>query len=330
MKITGLKMLAIIIFVMMILSSNVIFAQNERGKGNEKDNPENKKADSKNPDVKKDKPIKKDLNPDPSTGKDAKIDSNNNTNNSSSEIVGKNENDLSRKVDGLEKKVSGFEADAAKSKWEFFSLSTILYALVGFLILGAAIFIFYFIFDSIKRHRLITEQNFKAVKSKQTQMTTEVEALKQTVNTLSGQVTQQQQSISSLKRKLGEVDNYVPPMPQNYASSLPKAEFPTSAEEYIAKSRSQATIATLDSFTGLLIEDSTKSSEFLLVKSGNIMYAIPSITRFSTKSDYLNFYQRFYRCDRPAGGEVWIKSPTKVQKTQSGWQVSEQGELEIR
>jgi peptidoglycan hydrolase CwlO-like protein len=208
--------------------------------------------------------------------------------------------------------------------------TTIIMSLVGLVILGGLGFLLYFIFDSIKRRKTDVDQRINAVRSKQSQNSGEIESLKQTVNTLTGQVSQQQQSISSLKRKLGEVDNFAPPVQQSYTPSQPKPEFPVMAEEYLAKNRSQSAVATVDSFTGNLIEDSSGSGEFCLIRSGNSTLAVPSVARFSTRSEYLNFYQNYYDFDRPAGGDIWIKSPAKVQKTESGWQLVEKGELEVR
>ncbi len=220
------------------------------------------------------------------------------------------------------------EAEKDSSSWDW--LTWILSGLFGLIILGGMGFLAYFIFGSIKRRRIDTDQKFNAVKSRQLQISSEVESLKRTISSLSGQVSQQQQSVSALKRKLGEVDNIAPPIQQSYTPSEPKPEFPVMADEYLAKNRSQSTVATVDSFTGNLIEDSDGNGEFCLIRSGNSTLALPSVSRFSTRSDYLNFYQNYYRCDRPAGGDIWIKSPAKVQKTESGWQLIEKGELEVR
>lgn len=110
----------------------------------------------------------------------------------------------------------------------------------------------------------------------------------------------------------------------------PKPEFPVSAEEFRQTVLHSAIPATFDSFTGCLVEDSARGEEFLIIKKPTEAIAIPNVPRFSAKSDYLNFYQKFYECERPSGGEIWIKSPARVQQTVNGWQVTLRGELEVR
>ena len=112
----------------------------------------------------------------------------------------------------------------------------------------------------------------------------------------------------------------------------PEPQFPVSAEDYLNKVSANAQTATPDFIAGLLINDASKGTEFLIVRdnelSENLFYAVPNQARFDTKSDYFNYYQKYYIFDNPSGGAFQIKSPTIVQRVEGGgWKLEQMGEL---
>ncbi len=115
----------------------------------------------------------------------------------------------------------------------------------------------------------------------------------------------------------------------------PEPQFPVSAENYLNKVGNQAEMATPDKFSeGLLIQDPGKDQEFLIVKDSaradGLYYAVPKFTRFATKSEYNLYYRTYYDCENPAGGTIWIVSPTIVRRVSDGWKLEQKGKLEVR
>jgi hypothetical protein len=83
----------------------------------------------------------------------------------------------------------------------------------------------------------------------------------------------------------------------------------------------------------MLVQDAEQEGGLLVVRddaSDGLLYLVPSFGFFQTKSDYTNYFERYYACTRPAGGNVWIRQPATVNPVNGGWQLANQGELEIR
>jgi hypothetical protein len=75
---------------------------------------------------------------------------------------------------------------------------------------------------------------------------------------------------------------------------------------------------------------------FLMVKDtdsyGSRYLVFPKVEKFSTKQDYYTYYQNYYHCDNPSGGEVWIVKPAAVtaHKDIPDLKLTEKGELQIK
>ena len=228
----------------------------------------------------------------------------------------------------------------AKSRNEFDWLSLLLLGFAG--IAGLALMgILYYILnkkieDRIERERHSRIRDIDLVKSEQRDSYRPIKQLDEAVKLQSNQLTQIQTAIQSLQRQTTAGG-------QNFQSSTfneppivykPEPQFPVAAEVYLNKVSANAQTATADAIGDMLINDAAKGREFLIVRDNelpeNLFYAVPNQYRFSTKSDYLNFYQNYYICDNASGGAVWIKSPTTVRRVEGGWKLEVKGELEIR
>jgi len=216
-------------------------------------------------------------------------------------------------------------------------LSWLLTGLVGLLVLVAVGWFVRYVLTTIGSERQANLNAFGSIKSKQKDFQHHVEELGKTVKLLSSQLTQQQTTIQSLQNQLKASGGNVAHQPQSFHEPpifKPEPQFPVAAEDYLNKNRSNALTAAVDHYTNKLVQDANKGDEFLIVKdnglANDLLYAVPNVARFSTKGDYLTYYQNYYACENPSGGAVWIKSPTTVRRVDGGWQLEEMGELEIR
>lgn len=190
--------------------------------------------------------------------------------------------------------------------------------------------------NTFKQERETTQHGFKMANKNNQELAQKVNQLEQTVKLQSGQFAQVQTAIQSLQRQIAKVGGQNYQQQAIFTQPVYKLEpqFPVGAEDYLGKVSANAQTATADLIGGLLVNDSNKGNEFLIVRDNelpeNLFYAVPNQARFQTKSDYLNYYQNYYACENPSGGAVWIKSPTTVKRVNGGWKLEDMGELEIR
>jgi hypothetical protein len=198
----------------------------------------------------------------------------------------------------------------------------------------------YFLLNrKIEREREASIVSFNAVRSEQKELSRQIKQLGETAKLQNVRVERQQSAILSLQKQSSEAGNigYAAQPQQFYEQSpvnKPEPQFPVSAEDYLNKVRHHGQKASADLIGGMLVQDPNKNEEFLIVKDNaladGLFYAVPSFNRFSTRSDYLTYYQNYYACENPSGGTVWILAPTTVRRVEGGWKLEEMGELEIR
>lgn len=144
--------------------------------------------------------------------------------------------------------------------------------------------------------------------------------------------------ISVLKHK--EQSQSKPPdyqMPSPAASIpvfTPEPEFPVSVEEFLNKNGHHGIVAKFDYKTNLLIEDASGDGALIIVRDDNIpgglLYVVPRFGLFKTKDDFYTHLERYYDCQNPRGGTVWIKEPSVVERDENGWTLREKGEIEVK
>lgn len=110
--------------------------------------------------------------------------------------------------------------------------------------------------------------------------------------------------------------------------------FPVAAEAYLRKMQRHATVVKPDFHNGILVADAENKGELALVQDQSIshdsLFVIPRATQFQMKQDFYTYYERYYDCERPASGTVWIVDPAVVERVQGGWALREKGLLEVR
>ena len=113
-------------------------------------------------------------------------------------------------------------------------------------------------------------------------------------------------------------------------------EFPVSAGDYLGKMARFANVVRPDFQNGILVNDPDGTGEFVLIRDSRYsdetqpLFVVPNATQFHTKQDFYTYYQKYYDCDRPSAGDVWIIGPAVVERVAGGWQLREKGMLEIR
>jgi hypothetical protein len=114
----------------------------------------------------------------------------------------------------------------------------------------------------------------------------------------------------------------------------PASPFPVSVENYLKKVRQPPQKAAADIMRAMLVPNQRENAEFLIVKDSALedaetFYALPGLPKFMMKTDYLLYYQDYYFCENPAGGEIWIVAPAIVRRVQDGWKLERKGELVV-
>ena len=123
---------------------------------------------------------------------------------------------------------------------------------------------------------------------------------------------------------------------QSHMEDTPKEEpeFPVSAFDYLGKMNRFANVVRPDFQNGILVNDPEGGGELVLIRDSRDetqpLFVVPRATQFHTKEDFYTYYQKYYDCDRPSSGDVWILGPAVVEKVAGGWQLREKGMLEIR
>jgi hypothetical protein len=111
-------------------------------------------------------------------------------------------------------------------------------------------------------------------------------------------------------------------------------EFPVSAVDYLGKMNRFANVVRPDFQNGILVNDPNGDGELVLIRDSRDdtqpLFVVPRATQFQTKQDFYTYYQKYYDCDRPSAGDVWIIGPAVVERVAGGWQLREKGMLEIR
>jgi formylglycine-generating enzyme required for sulfatase activity len=110
--------------------------------------------------------------------------------------------------------------------------------------------------------------------------------------------------------------------------------FPILAADLLDRSGGGAQAVKPDILKGILVKDPDKAGALTLMHDwsvpGGILYVVPRMTRFMTRQDFYNLYEKFYDCARPGAGEVWVVRPAFVSRVGGGWTLRERGVLEVR
>ena len=113
-------------------------------------------------------------------------------------------------------------------------------------------------------------------------------------------------------------------------------EFPASADEYLNKMKRNSIVVKPDFQNGILVNDNDGKGELVLIRDSSIpddaqpLFVVPRVTQFQTKQEFHAYYERYYDCQRPSAGDVWIIDPAVVSTVPGGWQLREKGVLEVR
>lgn len=113
-------------------------------------------------------------------------------------------------------------------------------------------------------------------------------------------------------------------------------EFPASADEYLNKMKRNSIVVKPDFQNGILVNDIDGKGELVLIRDSSIpddaqpLFVVPRVTQFQTKQEFHSYYERYYECQRPSAGDVWIIDPAIVSTVPGGWQLREKGVLEVR
>jgi len=224
----------------------------------------------------------------------------------------------------------------AEEDWLGFLIKWGLIGLAGLLILGGIGAGIYFLRRNKQREREDIAGGFNRLEKQQRTNGEKIKQLEEVSKNLSQQIAQQKSEISSLKQMSQNASYAAPPPPTISAYQHPTEvpQFPITVDDYLAKVKNGAIPVKYDYKEKILVEDGEKEGGLLVVRddstAGNLLYLVPSFGFFQTKGDYTSYFENYYACARPTAGSVWIRQPATVNRVNGGWQLAQQGELEVR
>ncbi len=192
----------------------------------------------------------------------------------------------------------------------------------------------------------VVNTHVAAVRNAQPDYEQRLSTLTSTQRDITNRLTELDTEVRSLSRlvreSLANRNERRPLPPINYASQYDdfsandEPEFPVSAGDYLEKMNRYANVVRPDFQNGILVNDPDGRGELVLIRDSRSsdesrpLFVVPRATQFQTKQDFYTCYQKYYNCDRPAAGNVWIIGPAVVEKVAGGWQLREKGMLEVR
>lgn len=227
--------------------------------------------------------------------------------------------------------------------WSLFP--TIMLALAGLIFFGV---LFWFTWRKISDGHARTDVLIRGLSQRQDDRLHEVNAtlsgfkdLNMRLAIVQEEVTLLTQIVQTERRARladGREDPYAPPFtPTLHSQPVVEeeiAQFPTSASAFLARLSGQEPSIKFDPLKNLLVKDIDGRGQLVLLENlrvpGGLTYIVPSVARFQTKEDFYNHYEKFYECNRPAAGEVWLQEPAVVDKVEGGWRLRDKGQLEIK
>ncbi|MFN0141500.1 MAG: hypothetical protein ACKVQW_15620 [Pyrinomonadaceae bacterium] len=218
-----------------------------------------------------------------------------------------------------------------EDRWPLSLLKWLVIILGTALVVGGIVWLVLHMRRSKERERNEIRAGFSDLRNRHKTFDQKLETLSKITTDLSQQVAQQKAEISGLKRNMTDLggSTYPPPPPVvSYPKEPPR--FPVSATDYLGKIGQVGTPVKYDYKEGILVSDPANEGGLLIVQDEGRLYVVPSYGFFQTKSDYTNYFEKYYTCARPMGGNVWILQPATVNQVADGWQLDSVGELEIR
>lgn len=223
--------------------------------------------------------------------------------------------------------------------WIFPSLAAVLF-------LSGATALFWYLFRRVERRRIELANALNRMQQKHEKLNMDFEKYKSEAIALANQVGEQKLEITALKRSPPPIvkseSNYENNPQDNYAYPAPKSNFnqpiqpdpifPVSVDNYL-KNVGRGVGVKYDYKTDLLLENADAESSLVVVRDdtipGGLHYVIPRFGIFQTGNDFIHV-KHYYTCQHPTGGTIWIKEPAVVQRVEGGWQMTLQGELEVK
>ncbi len=214
--------------------------------------------------------------------------------------------------------------------WTFIA-KLVLSVIASLLVIGGLSWLIYVLYQNKQRERAEIRGAFSDLKTKDNSLNQKIEALTKLTGEMNQQIVQQRSDIQRLQKNLADSSgsSFAPPPP---VPSQPKEppRFPIGVTDYLAKFGQNSTPVKFDYKEGILVSDPTNEGCLMIVNDGGSVYVVPSYGFFQTKSDYTNYFEKYYSCARPMGGNAWIVQPASVNQVAGGWQLASMGELEIR
>jgi hypothetical protein len=186
--------------------------------------------------------------------------------------------------------------------------------------------------------------HFGNFKNQQSDLAGKLSALASTQGELSTRLGDIQTEVRSLGRLVrdaaldGGIRGSATPASSQTDQTPPKDDpaFPISAGDYLERMRRFSIVVKPDFQNGILVDDPEGRGELALIRDARVpddiqpLFVIPRSTQFQTKQDFHTYFEKYYDCQKPSAGEVWIIDPAVVSTVPGGWQLREKGVLEVR
>lgn len=174
-------------------------------------------------------------------------------------------------------------------------------------------------------------------KRQQTDLATKISKIESSSAEVNSRLTDIQFEVKSIGRLIRDLP---PDRPQRTPDSsygqvavAAAPAFPASVSDYIESKQRTGTVVRPDFQKGILVIDPESESELMLVREAEAdgeTIMVPRIGQFQTRQDFHTYFGKYYDCQNPTSGDVWILRPAVVSTVPGGWELQEKGLLEVR
>lgn len=225
------------------------------------------------------------------------------------------------------------EAAEKSASWLPDPWTIFVYGVPSLIVMGLALVGGYLWRKQSRKAKNEVSSELSNLRRKQADLSQKLDAYMKVSTDLSQQLANHKSEIAKLKQAVSAQSSaapFAPPPPPIDTYQREQPRFPVSVEDYLSKYGPGSIAVKYDYKEGMLVQDGANEGGLLVVQDDGRSLLVPSFGFFQTKSDYTNYFERYYSCERPMGGNVWIKQPASVFQTDGGWKLEAQGELEVR
>jgi len=209
--------------------------------------------------------------------------------------------------------------------------------LIGLIVFGAKLFFAKIGSALDSRLAIAVKATSDGFKRQQNDVSTKISKIDSSYAEINSRLTDLQFEVKSIGRLIRDLPSdrpqLRPHLPYEQVSIVGAPAFPASVSDYIETKQRTGTVVRPDFQKGILVIDPESESELMLVRESEAdgeTIMVPRIGQFQTRQDFHTYFGKYYDCQNPTSGDVWILRPAVVSTVPGGWELQEKGVLEVR